>query len=52
MKKEDKINPRVGFVFAKKVGDEVKEGDTIGFVHADDEDKVKYVLSQEIAEIN
>ena len=40
------------FVFAKKVGDEVKEGDTIGFVHADDEDKVKYVLSQEIAEIN
>jgi pyrimidine-nucleoside phosphorylase len=52
MKKEDKINPRVGFVFAKKVGDEVKEGDTIGFVHADDEDKVKYVLSKEIAEIN
>lgn len=52
MKKEDKINPRVGFVFEKKVGDEVKEGDTIGFVHADDEDKVKYVLSQEIAEIN
>ena len=52
MKKEDKINPRVGFVFAKKVGDEVKEGYTIGFVHADDEDKVKYVLSQEIAEIN
>lgn len=52
MKKEDKINPRVGFVFSKKVGDEVKEGDTIGFVHADDEDKVKYVLSQEIAEIN
>lgn len=52
MKKEDKINPRVGFVFDKKVGDEVKEGDTIGFVHADDEDKVKYVLSQEIAEIN
>ena len=52
MKKEDKINPRVGFVFAKKVGDEVEEGDTIGFVHADDEDKVKYVLSQEIAEIN
>ncbi len=52
MKKEDKINPRVGFVFSKKVGDEVKEGDTIGFVHADDEDKVKYVLSKEIAEIN
>ena len=52
MKKEDKINPRVGFVFAKKVGDEVKEGDTIGYVHADVEDKLKYVLSQEIAEIN
>lgn len=52
MKKEDKINPRVGFVFAKKVGDEVKEGDTIGYVHADDEDKLEYVLSQEIAEIS
>lgn len=52
MKKEDAINPRVGFVFSKKVGDTVEKGDTIGFVHADDEDKLQFVLSQNIAEVN
>ena len=52
MKKEDKINPRVGFVFCKKIGDYVEKGETLGYVHSDDEEKLQYVLSQKIAEID
>ena len=46
--KEQSINPRVGFVFAKKVGDEVQQGDILGYVHADDENKLREVLSKDI----
>ena len=48
--KEQAINPRVGFVFSKKVGDEVNEGDILGYVHADDEEKLREVLSKNIFE--
>ena len=51
-KKEDNINPRVGFVFNKKVSDRVTQGETIAYIYADDEEKVKYVLDQKIYEIN
>lgn len=44
MKKEDSINPRVGFVFNKKVGDEVKQGEVIGYIHSDDEQKTNEIL--------
>jgi pyrimidine-nucleoside phosphorylase len=50
--KESEINHRVGFTFNKKVGDTVSEGETLGFVHADDEKKADDVLSKEIFEIN
>ena len=48
--KEQDINPRVGFVFTKKVGDEVSQGEILGYVHADDEDKLREVLSKNIFE--
>lgn len=51
-KKEDDINPRVGFWFERKVNDEVNEGEILGYIHADDEEKANYVLSQNIFEIN
>ena len=51
-KKEDEINPRVGFWFERKVNDEVNEGEILGYIHADDEEKANYVLSQNIFEIN
>lgn len=43
MKKEDNINPRVGFVFKNKVGDKVKIGDVIGYIHSDDEVKANEI---------
>lgn len=52
MKKDDNINPRVGFVFTKKVGDIVEQGQILGYVHSDDEEKANYVLNQELFEIN
>lgn len=51
-KKEDEINPRVGFVFNKKVGDIVNEGDILGYIHSDDEKKLEYVMLKELFEIN
>ena len=48
LRKEDSIDPKVGFVFNKKVGDSVSEGEVLGYIHADDEEKVNYVLSKEI----
>ena len=48
--KEQDINPRVGFTFNKKVGDEVHTGDILGFVHSDDENKLREVLSKNIFE--
>lgn len=46
IKKEDDINPRVGFVFNKKVNDDVSANDVIGFIHSDDEEKANYCLSK------
>ena len=39
MKKEDKIQPEVGIVLNKKVGNEVKKDEIIAYIHANDEEK-------------
>ena len=51
LKKDDVIDLTVGFVFDKKVGDIVENGDVLGYIHGNDEEKVKYVLNQELFEI-
>ena len=51
LKKDDLIDMTVGFVFNKKVGDIVEEGEILGYIHGNDEEKVKYVLNQELFEI-
>ena len=51
-KKEDSINNKVGFIFNKKVGDKVNANDIIGYIHADDEEKVKKILKLNIININ
>ena len=48
MKKEDDIQKEVGFVFNKKIGDKVQKGETLGFVHANDENKAKEVLKNKL----
>lgn len=35
---EGKINPAIGFIFEKKIGDKVEKGETLAAVHADRED--------------
>lgn len=45
-KKEDSINPKVGFVFNNKVGDVVQCKDVIGYIYADDEKKAYEVKEQ------
>lgn len=40
IKKDDTIDPRVGIVLCKKIGDEVKKDDILAYVHAADENKL------------
>lgn len=40
-KKEDAIDPSVGIVLVKKVGDSVETGEVLAYVHANDEEKLK-----------
>ncbi len=51
IKKEDNINPKVGFVFCKKVGSNVKEGEIIAYIYSDDEKKTKEILEKNIIKI-
>ena len=51
MKKEDDIQKEVGFVFNKKVGDKVQKGETLGYVHANDERKANEVLGMPLYDI-
>ena len=41
VKKEDDIDKAVGIILNKKIADEVKRGDVLGFIHANDEQKGK-----------
>lgn len=42
--KDSKIDPTVGLVFSKKVGDVVKKGDILATIHGNDEEKVKQAI--------
>ena len=39
VRKEDDIDPRVGLIFMKKIGDEVKKGDVLCYIHANSPEK-------------
>ena len=39
--KDDKIDPSVGIILNKKVGEEVIEGDFLAYICANDENKMK-----------
>ena len=43
IKKEDKIDYTCGIVLNKKVGDYVKKGEILAYIHSNDKDKLKYV---------
>ncbi len=45
-KKTDKIDPAVGFKFAKKIADEVKKGETIVYVYFNDKEKFKRSMAE------
>ena len=49
--KEDSINPRVGFIFNKKVGETVEAEEIVGYIYADDMQKANEVLENNIVEI-
>lgn len=40
-KKEDEIDPAVGVVLTKKVAEEVKQGDVLAYIHANDPSKLE-----------
>ena len=46
VKKEDDIDKAVGIILNKKIADEVKVGDILGFIHANDEQKAKEAVEQ------
>ena len=46
VKKEDDIDKAVGIILNKKIADEVKVGEILGFVHANDEQKGKEAVEQ------
>ncbi len=45
IKKEDKIDEAVGIILKKKIGDKVKVGDILGYIHANDYTKGKCAVS-------
>ena len=45
-RKEDKIEPEVGITFNKKVGDKVKQGDIVAYIHANDEEKAREAVER------
>ena len=46
IRKEDEIEPNVGIILNKKIGDEVLEGDFLAYVCANDENKLKEAESR------
>lgn len=46
IKKEDKIESSVGIVLNKKIGDNVKKGDIVAYIHANDENKAKEAVEK------
>jgi thymidine phosphorylase len=54
MKYTDVIDPKAGFIFFKKVGDELKQGDLIAEIHTDKDNSdyfiTKFLKSIEISD--
>lgn len=46
IKKEDNIDKAVGIILNKKIADKVSKGDTLAFIHANDEQKGKEAASK------
>lgn len=46
IKKEDSIDPAVGIVMNKRVGDKVSKGETIAYIHASSEDSAKEAIER------
>ncbi len=46
IRKEDKIEPEVGIIFNKKVGDKVEKNDVVAYIHANDEEKAKEAVEK------
>ena len=46
LKKEDKINDKVGIIINKKIGDKVNVGDVLGFIHSDDIEVVNNAVKE------
>ena len=42
--KDEVIDPRLGFVFVKKIGDKVAENDVLAYVHADTVEKAEKAI--------
>lgn len=49
--KDQEINVKVGFVFKKKVNDTVDQGEIIGYIHSDDEQKINEILNSDFITI-
>lgn len=46
IKKEDKIDKTVGIVLEKKVGNEVKKGDVLAYIHANGKERAEEAVEQ------
>ncbi len=46
IRKEDKIDPSVGITLIKKIGDKIEKGDTVAYIHANDEEKGKEAVQR------
>lgn len=46
IKKEDVIDNQVGLIINKKIGDSVEEGDVLGIIHANDEEKLHCAINE------
>lgn len=45
VRKEDSIDPRVGLIFIKKIGDEVKKGDVLAYIHSNSPEKADICIT-------
>ena len=46
IRKEDKIDSSVGITLIKKIGDKIEKGDTVAYIHANDEKKGKEAVQR------
>lgn len=46
IKKEDNIDPQVGLIINKKIGDKIEAGEIIGIIHANEEEKLNNAIEE------